>query len=227
MTDSQSSAGQEVVGKYVRPPLCVKRDDAALIVIDMQNDFLHPEGAYGRHGVHNSKAGAVIQTVPGVIERCRKLRIPVIYARYVIRAGPDGRAVDAGSITNARPFLWDEGLRAGTWGAAFVDGFPAPDYDIEKPRFSAFYQTNLEVLLRGLGVRTLLFAGVQTNYCVESTARDAYFRDFQIVMLSDCMTCFDRRLHEASLETLANMGSVATSSEVLAALESGTQRGDE
>ncbi len=219
MANTLKSGGDEVIGKYVRPKLSIDASNTALIVVDMVNDYMHPKGVYGRNGIINPNVGKIVPPVINLVNRCKELRIPVIYARHIIRSGPDGEALDGGLIVETRPFLCREGLRPSTWGAAVIEDLPKPDFDIEKTRLSAFYQTNLEVLLRGLGTKTLLLTGIQTNYCVEGTARDAWYRDIRFVMVSNCMTCFDKRLHEATLQTLANIGSVATSEEVLAALQ--------
>jgi ureidoacrylate peracid hydrolase len=98
---------------------------------------------------------------------------------------------------------------------------PAPDYDIEKTRYSGFHNTHLDALLRGLGVDTVLLAGVITNMCVEATARDAFHRDFRFVVLSDCVSGFNPELHEASLKTLSIFGRVASSEELLRQLDAG------
>ena len=103
-----------------------------------------------------------------------------------------------------------QGLRRGTWGAEMVAGMPPPDYVVEKTRYSGFHNTSLEPLLRGLGADTILLAGVITNVCVEATARDAFHRDFRIIVLSDCVSGFNRKLHDASLETLRIFGRVTT-----------------
>jgi ureidoacrylate peracid hydrolase len=91
---------------------------------------------------------------------------------------------------------------------------PPPDYVIEKTRYSGFHNTALEALLRGLDVSTIYLAGVITNMCVEATARDAFHRDFRFVVLSDCVSGFSRKLHDASLETLQIFGRVAASSDL-------------
>jgi nicotinamidase-related amidase len=116
-------------------------------------------------------------------------------------------------VEHSRPFLRTEGLRRGTWGAEVVAEMPPPDYEVEKTRYSAFHNTSLEPLLRGLSVDTVMLAGVITNVCVEATARDAFHRDFRVVVLRDCVSGFSRELHDASLRTMAIFTRVETSVE--------------
>lgn len=192
-------------------------EKTALVVVDMQNDYCHPEGTYPRHGLRCAALETVVPAVVKAVNRCKELGLPVIYLRMVWRTDSRGYPVDAGLIVDeSRPFLRKEGLRAGTWGAKVLEELSPPDYEVEKPRYSGFYNTHLEGLLRGLGVETLLLAGVVTNVCVEATARDAFHRDFRIVILRDCVGAFVPELHEASLKTLSIFGRVIDSDEVLA-----------
>ena len=188
---------------------------AALIIIDMQNDYGHPEGVFCRNGIIIENLDQVIAHQKKAINFCKRLKIPVIYLRWVIRVESDGKPVDSGLYTKVRPFLLKEGLRQGTWGAQCIEDLPAPDYDIEKVRPSGFYNTNLEVLLRGLHVDTILIAGIYTNQCVETTARDAWARDFNFVLLEDCMASSDINLHNASLRSVGLLGSVLSSQEIM------------
>lgn len=187
----------------------------ALLIIDMQNDYAHPEGVFHRNGLIIENLDQIIAHQKEVIDFCKRLKIPVIYLRWVIRVDSEGKPVDSGLYTKVRPFLLKEGLRQGTWGAQCIEDLPAPDYDIEKVRLSGFYNTNLEVLLRGLHVDTILISGIYTNQCVETTARDAWARDFNFVLLEDCMTSSDISLHNASLRSVGFLGSVLSSQEIM------------
>jgi ureidoacrylate peracid hydrolase len=185
---------------------------SALVVVDMQNDYCHDGGTYPRNGFKCFDIERVVQATVGVVARCKEQRIPVIYIRMAWYCDAHGYPIDAGLIVGeSRPFLRHEGLRRGTWGVEMLAQMPLPDYVIEKTRYSGFHNTALEALLRGLGVDMIFLAGVITNVCVEATARDAFHRDFRIVVLSDCVSGFNRKLHEASLETLQVFGRVTTS----------------
>jgi ureidoacrylate peracid hydrolase len=131
-----------------------------------------------------------------------------------------GFPVDAGLIVEtSRPFIRTEGLRRGTWGAEVLAEMPHPDYVVEKTRYSGFHNTALDALLRGLDIDTVYLAGVITNMCVEATARDAFHRDFRFVVMSDCVSGFNRKLHDASLETLQIFGKVKRSDDLLGEIQ--------
>jgi nicotinamidase-related amidase len=133
----------------------------------------------------------------------------------VIKTDAQGKPVGAGLYPQVRPFLIKEGLRQNTWGAGFLNELPAPDVNIEKIRPSGFYCTSLEVVLRGLGVEVLVLSGVFTNQCVESTARDAWARDFRFIVLEDCTGTFDDELQRATLKNLSLIGYIMTSDEFI------------
>ena len=185
---------------------------SAFVVVDMQNDYCHDEGTYPRNGLKCFEIEKVVETAANAIEGCKERQIPVVYLRMAWNSDARGYPIDAGLIVDkSRPFLRHEGLRRGTWGAEILAQMPPPDYVIEKTRYSGFHNTALEALLRGLTADTIFLAGVITNVCVEATARDAFHRDFRIVVLSDCVSGFNRKLHDASLETLKVFGRVITS----------------
>lgn len=192
----------------------------AVMVVDMQNDFCHKNGAYHRNDPQTFKVSgtqAMIPTLKRFLGEARGKRIPVVYVKYFIDA--DGR--DAGLGVKARPFLLKEGLRRDTWGGEIVEGLEPSENDfvVEKPRYSAFYNTNMEVVLRGLKVETLFFTGVATNVCVESSIRDAFFRDYKCVLVEDCCRAWTEEAQNASIMNIIHgFGMVMTSDEVLASL---------
>ena len=185
---------------------------SALVVVDMQNDYCHDGGTYPRNGFKCFDIEHVVELTVSAVVRSKEQQIPVIYIRMAWNSDARGYPIDAGLIVDeSRPFLRHEGLRRGTWGAEMLAQMPQPDYVIEKTRYSGFHNTALEALLRGLTIEKIFLAGVITNVCVEATARDAFHRDFRIVVLSDCVSGFNRKLHDASLETLQIFGRVTTS----------------
>ena len=111
---------------------------------------------------------------------------------------------------------------AGTWDAAFDSrlAVEASDVVVSKARYSAFYGTELERVLRERGVRTLIICGVTTEMCVESTLRDGFFRDFRIVLAADAVASVDRARHAATLQTVEyGFGAVAPTTDIIHALE--------
>lgn len=167
-------------------------DAAGLLVIDMQEFFLDPDSpAYTEGGT------AVISNVERLIAAFREADRPVIYTRHVHH--PDG--IDAG-------------IMAWWWEGMCIEGSPeseihprltpqALEKTIFKHRYSAFYNTDLETVLRGLGVKDLVITGVMTNMCCESTARDAYYRDYRVFFLADGTGSIEEEMHLASLLNLS------------------------
>jgi ureidoacrylate peracid hydrolase len=191
-------------------------DKCALVVVDMQNDYCDAAGVYPRNALQCFDMESVVAATAKAVNTCKQRGIPVIYLRMAWNTDASGFPVDAGLIMEkSRPFVRTEGLRRGTWGVEVVDGLPPPDYVVDKTRYSGFHNTSLEALLRGLQVETIYLAGVITNVCVEATARDAFHRDFRFVVMSDCVSGFSRKLHDASLETLQIFGTVKRSDELL------------
>jgi len=172
----------------------------ALVVIDMQNDFLHPNGWYARSGVDIRHMQGSIEPTKRLVAEARARGVPVIWTRHGFR---DER--DAGVFLRLRPFLAEGGLRQGTWGYELLDGMGAmpDDWYVEKNRLSAFFNTNLELVLRSLDADTVLFAGVLTNQCVAATSKDANFRDFKPIVVRDCTGTTLPHLHEPALEMIA------------------------
>jgi nicotinamidase-related amidase len=153
------------------------------------------------------------------MDACRARRIPIVATQLTVLTDLDGKAMGLGHLRQLRPWMVDEGFRAGTPGHALVEGLPQPDYLVRKWGYSAMYQTELEKILTSLGVETLVFTGIATNGVVEGTARDAIMRGWHVVTLTDCVGSFSQKLHEASLVNLANIGTLMTSEEFLNDLE--------
>ena len=139
----------------------------------------------------------VIEPTRRLIEAARAQDVPLIWTRHGSR---DER--DAGTFFQLRPFLREGGLRQGTWGYDIYDDLSAAadDWIVEKIRLSAFFNTNLEVILSGLGTETLLIAGVLTNQCIAATSKDASFRDLRPIVVEECTGTTLPHLHEPALE---------------------------
>jgi len=184
---------------------------AALLVLDMQVDFCHPDGAYARGGTDVSGTWPLIPRQAAVVAECKRRRIPVVASQFVVLTGLDGQAMLAPHLAQLRPFLQREGFRLGSPGMAVVPELAAPDYLIEKPRYSAFYNTRLELLLRCLKVEHLILCGIATNGAVEATARDAHLRDLEMTVLADCCGSYDPAAHATAIAGLKRMARVIDS----------------
>ena len=175
----------------------------ALLVIDMQNAFCHPDGSFAQLDMGLEGADLAVRNAAVAVAQARRAAIPVVFTRHVYRPGraDEGRAL----IRNSPALAGINGLAAGFWDADMVDelGCGPEDLVVDKVRFDAFQWTSLDPLLRGLGVSELIVCGVVTNLCVETTVRSAFMRDYPVTLLADCCAAKTRRLHELSLEVLA------------------------
>jgi nicotinamidase-related amidase len=173
----------------------------AVLPIDLQNDFVHPDGCVAQGGADIS---AMLELVPRCVEflsDIRQLGITIIHVRIVDL--PDG-ASDSPAWLRSKGLM--TGVTAfaveGTWGAEFAEGCePHPgELVVTKHRSSAFTRTNLDLLLRANGIQTVVLVGEQTPGCVEATYRDAAYHDYYNVLVEDCVAGRDRELHAASVK---------------------------
>ncbi|MBS7700836.1 MULTISPECIES: isochorismatase family cysteine hydrolase [unclassified Chelatococcus] len=213
---------------------------AALVLIDLQNDFCADEGATGRGGQPIMMIKAAVERSRALLSAARDAGVFVVHVRA--EYGMPFRSVSSPYRfpTNGgrEPAVWTasaadlsqterfsnasvEVCLPGSWGAEFIDGIePAPgEAVITKHRFGAFADTGLDRLLRSRGISSLIVSGVTTNCCVETTAREAVMRDFHLVVAEDCVAVKDHLvdLHRASLESLGlYFGLVRPSSIIMA-----------
>ena len=183
------------------------------VVIDDQNDFLHPDGWYATHDIDISHMQRVIEPTKELIEACRRGGVPIVWTRHGTRGVEDG-----GPFMRKRPLLLEGGLRIGTWGFEILAELePRPeDWYVEKTRLSAFFQTNLEQVLRALGAESVLLTGVLTNQCVGATCKDALYRDFKPIVVEECVGTVTQHLHDPALEMIrVGWGQVSTLSQTL------------
>ncbi|GGK99027.1 cysteine hydrolase family protein [Nocardia jinanensis] len=189
----------------------------ALLVIDMQNDFVDPGGAYARAGDDVAPARSVIEPIAGTIAAARAAGVPVLFAANTTL--PDGRS-DSPAWTYfknfARPDLDGPYTVPGTWGWEIIAELaPAEDEDIvRKHRSNAFVGTDLDMLLRSRGVETLVSCGVVTNGCVEATVRHAAFLDYYSVLVRDACASSSPALHDAALQLLGARHDLVTAEDV-------------
>ncbi len=215
----------------------------AVLVIDMQNDFGSPGGMFARAGIDISMIQRAVEPTRRVLATARRHAIPVIYLKMAFKpdlsdAGPVhspnlsrhqllgvGTEVPAPNGSSSRILIRD------TWNTDIVEELePAPnDILLYKHRFSGFFETGLDNVLKGLGVTHLVVTGCTTSICVESTIRDAMFRDYCCVLLEDCTGepighGMSRSNHEASLLSIQLLlGWVSSSEQFIRALEDKAQ----
>jgi ureidoacrylate peracid hydrolase len=174
----------------------------AVLVIDMQNSFLRPGGAmYEHRGGALLKRDETIGRISEVVALAAARDLPVVYTRHCYRPG----YADAGQRTMRLFQSMDtEPLIQDSWDAAIVDELqPAPGaLIVDKTRMDAFYDTDLEVLLRGLGASRLVVTGIVTNACVETTTRSAAMRDLDVTILEDCCSTYSAEHQVSALQAL-------------------------
>jgi nicotinamidase-related amidase len=187
-----------------------------LVNVDLQNDFLHPDGWYGKSEIDIAHMRRVIEPVKELVAECRRRGVPVVWTRHGTHGLEDG-----GPFMQLRPVLRDGGLRIGTWGYEILAELEprAEDWFVAKSRLSAFFQTNLELVLRGLDAETVLITGVLTNQCIGATCKDALFRDFKPIVVEECTGTTLPHLHEPAIEMMrVGWGQVNTLERTLAEL---------
>jgi nicotinamidase-related amidase len=215
-------------------------ENVALLLIDFQNDFCAAEGATGRTGASMRMIDTAVRRTRDLLRSARENGIFVVHVRAEYgkpwrsasspyRFPVEGRrepAVWTASASDMSINRWfeeeeTEVCRTGTWGAEFVEGLrPEPgEAVITKHRFGAFAGTGLDQLLRARGLSSLVVAGVTTNCCVETTAREAVMREFNLIVVEDCVGVKDHLadLHQATLEALGTyFGLVRPASDIIA-----------
>ncbi len=187
----------------------------ALLTIDLQNDFLHPEGAYGRAGQTSEAISALPSRVRPVADTLRAKGGVYVSAQFTLVPGPDGEPLIAPHLKELRPFLGKGDFAPGAFGHALVDALSPADFTIEKVAYSAFYQTRLEYILRYLDIDTVIVGGIVTNGGVASTVRDAHLRNIHTILLSDGCAAFKQEVHDATLISLGSITPTLTCAEML------------
>ena len=195
------------------------------VAIDEQNDFLHPQGWYATHDIDISHLRRVVGPTNELNAECRRRGVPIVWTRHGTKGVEDG-----GPFMEIRAILRDGGLRQSTWGYELLaDLAPrAEDWYVEKTRLSAFFQTNLEQLLRALGAETVILSGVLTNQCVGATCKDAMFRDFKPIVVEECTGTATPHLHAPAIEMIAmGWGQVNSLEQTLAELRAFAEASEE
>jgi ureidoacrylate peracid hydrolase len=197
----------------------------ALLVIDMQNSFCHPDG------VMRSLAGPIhrldeqVSTLGRTITEMRSLGVPIVYLRMVFQPNyADADAVFRRLVPEA---MRRGGLARGTWDAEIIDELaPHPeDTVVDKTRFDGFLATPLAAILTNMGVRHVLVSGAYTNVCVETTCKSAYQYDFEPVLFADCVGALNQRVHDRAIDVLREspFAEITNSKDYLARIADGQE----
>lgn len=194
----------------------------ALLIVDLQNDFLHPNGAYARGGLANPNIAALPSRVLPVANAIRAVGGWIVSTQFTLVPGKDDEPMISSHLKALRPFLTTRDFAPGSWGHRLVDELQPADLTVEKVAYSAFYMTRMEWVLRKAGITNVLVAGIVTNGGVASTVRDAHVRDFSTTVLSDGCAAHDIDVHERAIADLGTIANVTTCASATQALVSGT-----
>jgi len=214
-------------------PLDIDPARTAVVVVDMQNAFASPGGLLDLAGVDIAGAAAVVRTIGGILAAARAAAIPVVYLQTGYKpdlsngggpSSPNPRKETALCLMRARPELRGQLLVEGTWDFQIVDALApqAQDLVVLKTRYSGFAGTQLDSVLRAREIRYLVFVGIATNVCVESTLRDAYFHEYWPILVTDgAMQAGPPEAHAATVFNVESFfGWTLAAHELVGALES-------
>lgn len=211
---------REIAGRQVFDTLdeIINPRHTALLVVDMQNDFCEPEGVFGKSGADTARIRQIVPTISSLLEVARTAETKRIFMRHTHESdlsnlSPARLSFYAMLYGGANPYH----VIRSTWGHQIIDDLcPQPgETTIDKGRSSSFTGTNLDMVLRSNGILSLLVTGMATHACVESTARDAGFFDYYVVVAKDAVADYRADLHEASLLTLSQRVILVDSSEII------------
>ena len=191
----------------------------ALLTIDLQNDFIHPEGAYGRAGQTAQSIAALPERIAPLARALQAKGGRYFSAQFTLVPDKDGEPLIAPHLKQLRPFLGKGDFAPGSFGHTLVDTLQPADFVIEKVAYSAFYQTRLEYLMRAVEIEYLIVGGIVTNGGVASTLRDAHLRNIETVMLTDGCAAFGQEVHDATLLSLGTVTHQMSCDDALAWIE--------
>ncbi len=191
---------------------------SALILGDLQNDFLHPDGAYGRAGQSSPAIAALPEKLAPLVRAARERGVLIVATMFTLVPGRNGEPIISPHLQALRPFLKKGDFAPGAWSQQLVDLLAPADVAVEKIAYSAFHASRLEWVLRKCGVEELYFTGIVTNGGVASTVRDAHVREFECTVIEDGCAAFSDEVHRAAIEGLRPVAKILTIAEMLQSL---------
>jgi len=200
-------------------PLRLDAKRSALIIQDLQNDVIGEGGAFADSGAPaHAQSQNIVENVSRIARAARSAGMPVIHIHYIVEPGALGLKQNAPLFQGVKEA---NALVRGSWGAAPVEGLEPQDGDhvVEKMRMNGFYDTRLDILLRGFGVETIVITGAWTNMSIEHTARHGADAGYEIFVVSDgTSTTGDEWQHAALNYALTNVGRAVSAEQVVSAL---------
>jgi nicotinamidase-related amidase len=187
----------------------------ALLIVDLQNDFLDPKGAYGRAGQSALAIAALPEKIKPLAEALRRKGGWIVSTQFTLVPAKGGEPLISPHLKQLRPFLKKGDFMPGGWGHQLVDVLQPADLVVEKVAYSAFYMTRMEWVLRKTGIEKIYVCGIVTNGGVASTARDCHVRDFETVVLEDGCAAFSEETHKTAIDALRPVSPVMTIAEAM------------
>ncbi len=191
----------------------------ALVLCDMQNDFLHPDGAYGRAGVTAAAITAVVPRLGEVADAVRSFGGWIVATQFTLVPGKSGHTFISPHLRELRPFLTRGDFAPGSFGQDVVAELQPVDLKAEKIAYDAFYMSRLDWMLRQAGIRTLVFGGIVTNGGVESSVRGAHVRGYELVVLEDGCAAFSQPAHDSAIASMATVAEISACRAIIESLK--------
>lgn len=197
------------------PPM-IAPSRTALVIIDVQEDFVSPAGAAGGWGIDLGVLEPPLQNIEALIAAARAKGVPLIYVRVITRPETDSGALKLLHQRKGRPQQSLAICRAGTSGADYYRIRPqAGDIEIEKTLYSSFVGTDLDAQLRARDIDTLVVVGFTTDCCVDCTVRDAFHRNYDVFVVADACAAYEEDLHYGALNGLSKNCALLTDSKAV------------
>jgi len=186
----------------------MSKSTTALVLGDLQNDFIHPQGAYGKAGQSDPAIAALPARLAPLVRVARERGILIVATLFTLVPGRGGEPIISPHLKALRPFLKKGDFAPGSWGQQVVEPLAPADVNVEKIAYSAFHASRLEWVLKKCGIEHLYFTGIVTNGGVASTVRDAHVREFHCTVIADGCAAFSREVHDAAIEGLRPVAKV-------------------
>jgi nicotinamidase-related amidase len=196
----------------------MSKQSTALILGDLQNDFIHPDGAYGKAGQSDPAIAALPARLAPLVRVAREKGVLVVATLFTLVPGRAGEPIISPHLKALRPFLTKGHFAPGSWGQQLVEPLAPADIDVEKIAYSAFHASRLEWVLKKCGIEHLTFTGIVTNGGVASTVRDAHVREFHCTVIADGCAAFGQQVHDAAIEGLKPVAKIVTVARALSDL---------
>jgi nicotinamidase-related amidase len=193
----------------------MSKQTTALVLCDLQNDFLHPNGAYGRAKQADPAIAALPPRLAPLVKLARERGILIVATLFTLVPGRGGEPIISPHLKSLRPFLKKGDFAPGGWGQQVVDELAPADVNVEKIAYSAFHASRLEWVLKKCGIEHLYFTGIVTNGGVASTVRDAHVREFHCTVIEDGCAAFGQKVHDAAIDGLKPVAKITSVADVM------------